>query len=358
MAPSAAPCPLTVIKPQAINGTPPVVAADGLVYNFSFGSNMCAETLVTRSTAGALSPSWSERAYLPNWHLAFDLIGAPPTEPLMASIVPCRAGGGGGGGCALAAGSVAPAAGAANAAATAAAVDAATEASCGTPPPPAPPPAAVGHAVHGVLLAFQPAAFARLVQSEGGALAYNRHWLWVHRYAHPHAAVRAVVFVTLPHLRAGVWPGAGFLRPSARYRSLVLRGVAGATLEHSYGVAVAASSVAAPAEGFGVRLMAAFFFICFFWLYRRPMALPQRAFRAVSVPAYIVRERTREWAAAGKGRGGVGATAAACCTGVMLAAMAPFAVVGLAMVVWKDGWRGVVVKARTAMNVQMPMGAI
>jgi len=171
--------------------------------------------------------------------------------------------------------------------------------------------------------------------------------------------VRAVVFVTLPHLRAGVWPGAGALCPSARYRSLVLRGVAGASLDRSYGVAVAASSAAAPAEGFGVRLVAAFFFVCFFWLYRRPVGLPQRAYRAVAVPAYVARERVRGWAAAaGKGRGGVGATAAACWTGVMLAAMAPFAVVGLAMVVRKDGWHGVVGKARTAMNVQMSMGAM
>lgn len=77
---------------------PPGAAADALIYNFSFGSNLCAATLTTRSAAGAFRASSSARAVLPGWHLAFDLIGAPPTEPLMASIVPCAAAGGGCGG--------------------------------------------------------------------------------------------------------------------------------------------------------------------------------------------------------------------------------------------------------------------
>eukprot|EP00168_Porphyra_purpurea_P014744 TRINITY_DN4303_c0_g1_i1.p1 TRINITY_DN4303_c0_g1~~TRINITY_DN4303_c0_g1_i1.p1 ORF type:complete len:195 (+),score=12.09 TRINITY_DN4303_c0_g1_i1:72-656(+) len=91
MAPLSALCPPAAIKPQADNGAPTSWPPTGSSITSRFGSNMCAETLVSRSMAGALSPSWSERAYLPNWHLAFDLIGAPPTEPLMASIVPCRA---------------------------------------------------------------------------------------------------------------------------------------------------------------------------------------------------------------------------------------------------------------------------
>lgn len=107
-----------------------------------------------------------------------------------------------------------------------------------------------------------------------------------------------------------------------------------------------------------MRLMATFFFVSSFGFFRLQLDPPNRAYRAVAVPAYAARERVRMWAAAGKGRGGVGAAIAAAWTAVMLAAMTPFAVAGLLMVAWKDGGRGVVVKARGAMNVNNSMGAI
>lgn len=371
MAPTAGAAPPLPPAPpgpsQVDTAARPGASAEELIYNFSFGSNMCVATLTTRSAAGAVGVSSSARAVLPGWHLAFDLIGAPPTEPLMASIVPCAGGGGGcrgggsrggGGACGLPAGAVVPTTSAAAAAATAAAIAGAAAAAAsasagGTPPPP--PPLPGDHAVHGVLYALTPAAFARLVASEGGALAYTQLSVWVHPYAAPDRPVRAIVFVTLPHRRAGGWPGGRALRPSARYRSLVLRGVAEAGLDPAYGAAVAASSAAAPVEGVGVRGVAVFFLATYLCFYRAQVDAPQRAYRAVAVPAYVAREAVRDWAASGGRRGAglrraVAAAAAAACTAVMLAAMAPFAVAGVALVAWVGGCRGLVATARVALD--------
>ncbi|GAB0492297.1 hypothetical protein MMPV_003559 [Pyropia vietnamensis] len=347
-----------------------VVTNDELIYNFSFGSNMCATTLTSRSLAGAVGASSSTRALLPGWHLAFDLIGAPPTEPLMASIVPCGGGdrsgddcGGGSRGravpCRLPAGAVAPNTSAAAATSTAAAIAAIAAAASDTPAPPARP--GDDHAVHGVLYAFTPPAYARLVMSEGGGLAYSQLSVWVYPYDDPDQPVRATVFVTLPHLRAGVWPGGRTLAPSARYRLLVLRGATEAGLLPAYRDAVAASSSAAPVEGVGVRCVAAFFFVTYFWFTRRQMNAPQRAYRAVTVPAYVARAAVRNWAALG-GRGGGGArraaatAASAVCTAVMLSAMAPFAIAGVALVACTDGRDGVVATAQAAANPHNSMG--
>ncbi|KAK1863822.1 hypothetical protein I4F81_006376 [Pyropia yezoensis] len=362
------------------------VGDDGpLVYNFSFGSNLSAARLATRSAAGAVGPVSSARALLPGWHLAFDLIGAPPTEPLMASVVPCGGGGGGSGGdgsggggggggaCSLPAGAVAPTTSAAAAAATAAAIAAVAAAAGSTPPPPPPPPPRPdAHAVHGILYAFTPAAYARLVVSEGGALAYAQLPVWVFPYAAPAAPVRATVFVTLPRRRVGGWPGGWALRPSARYRSLVLRGAVEAGLAPAYRDAVAASCAAAPVEAVGVRAVAAFFFVTYFCFVRAQVDAPLRAYKAVAVPAYAAREAVRGWAAASPGgRGGaaaataaaaagprraVAAAAAAACTAVMVAGMAPFAVAGVALVAWGRGRAGVVATARAAMNPHNSIG--
>ena len=56
----------------------------GYLWYFAYGANMAASKLVVRGIA----PAQSQAAHLPGWELRFNHPGAPPREPVFASIDP------------------------------------------------------------------------------------------------------------------------------------------------------------------------------------------------------------------------------------------------------------------------------